>query len=60
MFNIYFREGELMEEDAKIRFLSKKIKNQGLQQLLKHSRFISLQVGQDLSPILQQLTTLAQ
>eukprot|EP00957_Ditylum_brightwellii_P145495 11078648-Ditylum_brightwellii.AAC.1 len=31
MFTIYFREGEPMEEDAKIRFLFKKIEHQGLQ-----------------------------
>eukprot|EP00957_Ditylum_brightwellii_P124479 9486802-Ditylum_brightwellii.AAC.1 len=29
-------------------------------QRLKHSRFVSLQVGQDLSHTLQRLTTLAQ
>eukprot|EP00957_Ditylum_brightwellii_P197962 15081167-Ditylum_brightwellii.AAC.1 len=35
MFNIYFKEGEPMKEDAKIRFLFKKIENQGLQEAVE-------------------------
>ena len=60
MFNIFEKEGEPMEEEAKIRFLFKKVQNndlQNLSKLLKRNRLLLLLV---LSPTLQLLTILVQ